>query len=1053
MIGTTLFKSGLNAAVLSVALAVNLLPRSSDAQNNQGLGDMIFTAGTVTTDENGRDWAYLSWMATDLSMLLGVQYDIYAKSGDFDDAVPYQFKGTAQLHTDPQSITVLSGQAVNLGQDLNQLEDVIDQLFAEAVPAGNLTLGEKVAAVIDGSVEDTLMFQNIVFMSQAHPALTLALGRGFACRLDTAGITSFEIRDHNTDEVIGRISVEAGNPLVLPAPGAMTQVYDTSPKGHLNIRLRWQVPDALRRLSLMQFGYNLYRMDYDFAVNNGYDGTPPGTALLQELAQVNPQVKRVNNLPILPDEDAVEPNTYFFIDDNDGLSGGIPFVDGEQYVYFVTALDLLGRDGEVSAGFTAEACDRVAPRVPKDIRTRALYTFDEASNTVQSVEISWDQDPDAAETHAYYVYRYDSIAAMQANAANELFGRIAGPIARQENVDRLMYTNVLTAADQDRTYWYTVRAIDDAACGPNLSLNSAPVHGGIHDWEGPEDQGEASVGIYVETLNCWADQFGSGPDVPDYDLELNCIRTNAGAEWVEFAYMPGESIGQPQYTPAIFTGRHYFGDSPEVKVQVKLPEGHLSYYTIYCRVGNGMKTSDYVTAVGSVKGTGIANFVCGASYGYTDDSSEGPHITNTGLPYFPVLEVEVPSDAGEYRFYRRVNSGPRTLIGQGETTNALVITESDEQAYIANGGTICYYYQFFDFNGNPGPMTLIDCVEMARAMALPVPVLNPIKSSGTENASPGLEAGWFCAPQGVERFEVAIHKASGSAPPETFSPDLRDIENNGITNFVDIVLNGSVTNLDCVTYMTGRVGANFGLPDQPEFLITAEIELGTEYILMVRATGPNGERGAWSEAQSFIWSPTLTPGPEVPWPARPLPPVEDAPFHPDVHAQLLVPDGYDLLPDPVYQGINEPRIGIQIGSIPVSLMLKPPSKSGISIYDPGDPSAYLYTNADGETVFPCALYRIQVDSPQYPNVSGDVVQVSVLMEALAWGQGTNESLIYDPFVAAARTSTNDDWDLYLLDTHPMVYGASYRYLLVRFGPDGEMLKIYNVGTVSIPQKP
>ncbi|MDF7798488.1 hypothetical protein P4C99_03390 [Pontiellaceae bacterium B1224] len=1053
MIGNSMLKAGLNAVVLSVTMAVALQPRSAEAQNNQGLGDMIFTAGTVTTDANGRDWAYLSWMATDLSMLLGVQYDIYAKPGDFDAAIPYELKGTAQLHTDPQSITVLNGQAVNLGQDLNHLEDVIDQLFAEAVPAGNLPLGEKIAAVIDGSIEDTQMFQNIVFMSQAHPALTFALGRGFACRLETSGITSFEIRDRNTGEIIGRVSVDADDPLVLPAPGTLTQVYDTSPKGHLNIRLRWEVPDALRRLSLMQFGYNLYRMDYSFAVNNGFDGTPPSTALLQELTQANPQVKRVNNLPVLPDEDAVEADTYFFIDDNDGLSGGTPFVDGEQYVYFVTALDLLGRDGEVSDGFVAEVCDRVAPRVPKDIRTRALYTFDESDDPVQSIEISWDQDPNAAETQAYYVYCFDSIASMQANAANEFFGRIAGPIARQENTDRLSYTNTLTSADQDRTYWYTVRAIDDATCGPNLSLNSAPIHGGIHDWEGPEDQGEANVRIYAETLNCRIDKFATTSNHPNYDLEMNCIRTNAGVEWVEFSYAPGENSGQPQFAPATFAGRHYFGDSPEVKVQVKLPEGHPGYYTVYCRVGNGMKTSDVAQGVCSVQETGIANFISGATYGYTDDSGEGPHITNTGLPYFPILQVEVPDGAGEYRFYRRVNNGPRTLIGQGETTNAVTIIEADEQAYIANGGSICYYYQFFDFNGNPGPMTLIDCVEIARAMALPIPVLNPIESSGTEMASPGLEASWFCAPQGIERFEVAVHKASGSALSATFSPELRDIENNGITNFVDVIFNGAVTNLDCQTYMTGRVGANFGLPDHPEFLITAGIELGAEYILMVRATGPNGERGTWSEAQTFVWSPTLTPGPDVPWPARNLPPVEDAPFHPDVHAELLVPDGYDLLPNPIYQGINEPRIGIQIGSLPYRNFLKPPSIGNIRMSKTGNPEAFLYTNADGETVFPCALYRVQVDSAQYPDVDGDVAQVSVLMEALAWGDGSSETVIFDPFVAAARMSTDADWGLYLLDTHPMVYGASYRYLLVRFGPDGEMLKIYNIGTVSIPQKP
>lgn len=1053
MMGKTLSTIGSGFALAAACLTATL-PLSSGAQGNQGLGDMIFTAGTVTTDDNGREWAYLSWMATDLNMLLGVQYDIYAKDGDFSSANPYQLKGTAQLQTDPKSITILNVRAENLGQDLTDLETAIDELFAEAVPAGDLTLGEKVAAVIDGSLEDTEMFQNIVFMSQAHPALTLALGRGFACQINNIGITSFEIRDHNTGEVIGRVSVEAGYPTILPAPENMVQVTNDTPKGHLNIRLRWESPPELRRLALMQFGYSLYRMPYKYTIIEGYDVTPPAPELLRELAESDPSVKKVNILPILPNEDEVTPETYFFIDDNDGLSGGTPFVDGERVFYFVTALDLLGRDGEVSQAFEAVACDRVAPRVPKDIRTRALYTYNESSNQVQSVEISWDQDPDAAETHAYFVYRYDTISNMQANAENEVYGRIAGPIDRINGADRLAYTNELSAADQDRTFWYTVRSVDDAYCGTNMSLNSAPIHGGIHDWEGPEDQLESFVNVYVQTLDCFVKNIEVANLGADINFELICERFGSGVEWVEFAYIAGEA-GKNEITNAVHLGRYDFLQAATVIQQYDLPVGLDQEFTIFCRVGNGMKASEWATAYDRTSGDMRITFNGEANYGYVPSTSgDGPHITGTIIPYFPLLEVKVPTGAGEYRFYRRVNNGPRSLIGQGETTNALTIIEADEQAFIANGGTICYYYQFFDFNGNPGPMTLIDCVPVARAMDLPVPVLNPLESIGTEISNPGFEASWFCAPQGVERFEVAVHKDGGNTLTATFSSDLRDIENNGITNFTGVVLDGVVTNLDFMTYMTGRVGANFGIPDHPEFLISTGTELGIEHIIMVRAVGPNGERGGWSEARKFIWVPAPLEGPNVPWPSRPVPPVANA-FNPKIFARLMKPlEGKG--PGEVYEGLYDAysRVGVRIGEID-NLDMGDINGSNIWFNTLAPPEDFLYEDEDGRTMLSCALYRYQIPSNRYPQVGGDVAQVSVMMENIAYGtndpQQPGKITIYDPFIRVAKRSVESKWGIYLLDTHPVMRGATYQYLLVRFEENGEVDTIFKVGTLAIPK--
>ena len=1041
------FRVGHAVRVACVILCALLLcptgqPFTARADPTQNLGDMVFAAGTVATDSHAREWVYLNWMATDPTILLGVQYDIHAKDGASGSGSPYVFKGSAMLQADPNSITVLANRSVHLGQDLSRLEDVIDQLFAEAIPDAGLSLGEKIAAVINGSVEDTEMYHNLVFLSQVHPALALAIGRGFSCRIAGTGLTTFEIRDHNTGEVVGRLTVEGGNPLVLPAPGDIQQSFDETPKGHLNIRLRWTTPDALRRVSTMQVGYNLFRIEKEFAEHPSrqFETPPPATAVLLNLAETVPEVKQVSKTPIiLAGEDNASSNACFFVDDNDGLSdGGIPFMDGEMFYYFVTALDLLGRDGDVSNGFLAKACDRVPPRVPKDIRTRALYDY-VGSNTIQSVEITWDQDQDLAETAAYHVYRHTSISNMQANAGDPQANRIAGPILPIPGAERLSYTNTLTLSDQDRTFWYTVRGIDDASCGPNLSLNSAPVHGGIHDWEGPEDSFGSWINIFVGTITAHYQNSGAAAPGDTYTVELSCNRGGSAVTWVEFAYQQGENTNSATATSC---GRFHFGGDHAAVHSIELPEE--STFTFFCRVGDIMKTSGYASFSREFNGeAGWIEFLGDVNYGYEPASAGGTHDFHGLVSQFPELITYVPTGAGEYRFYRTVDNGPRTLLAQGATSNAAQIIKKDQKAGIVNGGTICYYVQFLDFNGNPGPIKLIECIEVKRTIALPTPELARIEPTGSES-SPGMQVKWFCAPQGVERFEVAVHMDQAGYPAN-FSPDLRNIENNGTTNFIEAVLGGNTNKLGFVTYRTGRVGANFGVPDAAKFLIGAGSNPNVEYILMVRALG-GGAAGPWSRAQRFVWKVVPDQGPLVPWPARGLPPVRQAAlFHSNLSASLLLPG---------HQGVDIARVGIRIGEIPHADLDAIMADGTIRLSVTNDPMKYLYEDMErpGETVMSCVLYRYQVQSPLFPEVSGDVAQVSVMMEALAWGRPLVNTYIFDPFVAVARTHEQHPWELYLLDTHPVVRGAAYRYLLLRFGEDGEPDRIIKVDVLNIPEE-
>jgi len=109
-----------------------------------------------------------------------------------------------------------------------------------------------------------------------------------------------------------------------------------------------------------------------------------------------------------------------------------------------------------------------------------------------------------------------------------------------------------------------------------------------------------------------------------------------------------------------------------------------------------------------------------------------------------------------------------------------------------------------------------------------------------------------------------------------------------------------------------------------------------------------------------------------------------------------------------------------------------------------DPLDHVYRSTrDHGLLFPLVVYRAQLPNDQFPDVSGDVVQVTPLMEQIAFDRtappvGGNVVIVHDPFIRlipVAPTQGNQDWELYLLDTQPVVEDASYQYFLVRLDPE------------------
>ena len=1036
-----------------VALASLALFQPLLQAQDQGIGDMMFTAGTVTNDTAGQEWAWLQWMATDGALLQDRPMDIYRANGWIGSGNTFVLKGRAQQITDPRSIALLLGRGVALGENMTNLTASVDSLYDGAVPVASLPLSEKIAALINGSQDDPELYQNLVFIGRAHPSIAMAIGQGFACRIPSTGFSTFEIRSHNTGEVIGRLELESGNPLVLPAPGPLARVPDTSPKGNLNIRLRWDIPDDLKRLSLLQFGYNLYRMDAGFATENEHDITPPKSTEITGLVLNNVEVVKVNRAPILIDPATATSNTWFAVDDNDGLSGGTPFVDGSNYYYFVSALDLLGRDGDLSDGFLTFPCDRFAPSVPHAIRTRTINDFIDGVHT-QWVEVSWAHNTNDIDTARYYVYRHAGVADMQSNAVSAVANRIAGPIDSSMTDTRMHYDDHdLSSNDFSRTFWYTVRAEDNASCGNNLSGNSAPAAGLVRDWMGPPPATGVVVTLQVEAPTTTYDKLTPVVLPAPFNTRLTCSIPNANLPiaWAEFGWHWGGYQDAASETNMIASGRIHFPEGSTLVGKnyyldsASSPESVITYY---CRIGSVLgATSPWARVPNEKPGAQSLRYEFNGDISLVQQPEPGggtglilgPHVWGFGPNIvFPTILIPATEGAETVRLYRRLDNGPRTLIHQGEIDELLGALITDFTGGSVNGGTICYYYQLFDVHGNSGPMVKIICIPFAPRVDLPTPVLNGIDPTGTAVAAPGLTLDWFCTTPGVERFEVAVALDEIDPLPSFGALGYSLVS----TDEIQVVVGGVTNTPNFGLYRTGRVGTTFGTAGSPQFTLNSLANLDRDYTVMVRAIGVAGIPGPWSNIETFRWRTAPTIGPQVPWPTREMPVVQSSTFHTNL-AAVFIDSSYIF-------DLN--RVGIRIGEFPASVLVEKIKTFELQLFGSFDPLDFLYTNTvkPTETVFPCVLYRYQVTNALYPTVSGDVAQVSPMMEDIAYGISGAITTIYDPFIGITRQS-NEDWGVYLIDTQPVVHGAKYQYLIVRFNEDTKELdRIIPAGTVTIP---
>ncbi len=1051
------------------------------ARGNEPLANVVFSIGTTTTNAQGAAWAYVLWQPTEPNALAGRKIAVYAKPGTADSAANYERRTLTQRQLDPLVIQSLLTRAANLGDDLFLLETRVNALFAAAIPRPTLSLAEKISAVIRGAEHDPKLLGNIVFLGRLHPSLNLCLGQAWAEPI-TPGKTTFEIRDfdfaNNTDRgVIGRVTVDPTAPIILPAPGMPVQFPEASPKGDLNIKLRWATPNALREVGLLQHGYNLYRLTRVFAEANNFHNVPPTRAQLAGLLAAG-TLKRINETPVTVNKlhdavsvlDFANDPTWYIADDNDRYRpGGTGFANGEQFYYFATARDLLGRDGYVSAGGLALACDRLPPDAPAGVQVENLYTYSNGASN-QVLKVTWPQAANISDTvAAYYVYRWTNATdATTYGVTNLNVNRIAGPIA---HVPGQLYASYIdngpgsptAPMDYDKTYWYTVRAVDAGACSNNFSANSAPAFGVLRNRTAPgEPTGE--IGILCCRPGGRSDKDFFTSDVTATDANLAyyrfiVTRTNAALGYVEFYFTQGNLatnvIGRIPFPagsePLIFdwtisrelagNGLHrtfarIIADDDEPTALIETSNNQLP----------GAGTRHIINAVANLncQPVRVRPNPLGPTAG--NDCVHSPGNPADGETIEPPTIFFVPAPGSkEYRLYRRVNFGPMTLIKQGPVTNdppvEIPVKDPDLPA---DSATICYFVQTLDEHGNAGPLTQIsDCLKLKLGMRKPL--LSPLECEG-EEAAPTMSITWFCPPFGIERFEVYI-AVGGASMPADIGGGLTQVSPLPVTKWIKLPGSPNLVPREFYVYRTPRIGPQFG--DGGFFQSIVNIKLNVNYLVFIKPVGLDGSPAPDaknSKLEKFLWNVPVVKGPQVPWPARPLPPVSTNSF-PEWVAPVFI--------NHTNITTNFVGVGIVVGTVSSAGRERLALGQPAVLANTGDPLSWIARNQNNESLFPLVVYRFQETNQFFPQVSGDLTQVTPMMESIAYSVGSapgfgTSALIYDPFIDVYSASLLEIPTggsgvarnaIVLLDTQPVVLGARYRYLLVRFGEDREIADV------------
>ena len=308
--------------------------------------------------------------------------------------------------------------------------------------------------------------------------------------------------------------------------------------------------------------------------------------------------------------------------------------------------------------------------------------------------------------------------------------------------------------------------------------------------------------------------------------------------------------------------------------------------------------------------------------------------------------------------------------------------------------------------------------------------------------------------------------------------------------FRDFETASGTTNLPCTIIDTPRVGGRLG--SGPVFTnVIDRPTVESDLYVMIEAVAEDGTVSEVSRTQKLgAGEGARSPLPNAAWPARPLPPVRSVNWVNQgsvegvstlgiaaVRLKRGDPEGggaadFDglgvriasgiILPARPGQNLPEGRNAFLGRLIDPDSLLIQEKKTSLPLFGQvaselgghsrapafDVPVTFFFKPARG-----LVMYRQQVPSEKYPQPAGDLIQVTPLMPGIAYRDYPIGSVvspkfpaelpttqIIDPFIGLFKGKDSAYYELYLLDTQPIIQGASYHYFLVRFDEYGEMIE-------------
>ncbi|MCU0748232.1 MAG: hypothetical protein MUF13_01670 [Akkermansiaceae bacterium] len=566
----------------------------------QAIPDTIFSAATTTTDAAGRPWAYVAFTPENNGVLRGRALAVYLKNGLPADPGTFTRQGVVSPELEASLLSVFIERGAKMGEDLVELDEVLYDIYRTRGESGNQLssplpappkppLAEMLSSLLNRATGDAETASSMRLLGMNHPSVRMALGEAWAGPL-TAAIgqpVTIEVREWSTagdGGVVARLTLTAGQPVVLPPPGPPVQVPDLTPKGDLNIKLRWGQDENLRRQSPLSAGFNVWRVSKDFAIANGVDAAPPSLPQLKSWL-ASGDAKRAAERAVIPDkvlslaqaaDVAGDETTHFITDDGNrfrtneaGQPVDEPFVEDEQYTYFITTRDILGRDGPPSPPGHGIVCRTLPPPVPSNLRVENHWSPDAGAATgQQTIQFLWKANTNTARdvTTYYEIYRGADLTALQSVAgkqALELNHVLATQLHETDGaVMAWLDDSPETAAKGfGETLWYSVRAVHMCPLGPIRSDFAAPVTIAKRQREGPEaPSGFVQANCGRASVIFSNQQTVTPPGLPLNDglirLRLLCQRLDPGIAHVDLSVRVGSQV--------IDLGQHLYGGEGDI---------------------------------------------------------------------------------------------------------------------------------------------------------------------------------------------------------------------------------------------------------------------------------------------------------------------------------------------------------------------------------------------------------------------------------------------------------------------------------------------------------